>query len=181
MNNLPESIKKKIEDEAVAKTAFEQLKMAGFPEGYSDYHCKGYKQGYTAAATNILSHPQEWRLSGVWVKGSERLPDEEWYGPIRYRYDERYKIWEYDSCGSREIQNNIENYPDVEWLDDSAAPSDRVQQLEQALKIIAEWRLPETGKFWDEEKTRPMSYESEYGSNGAREYMKAIATNALKQ
>lgn len=47
------------------------------------------------------------------------------------------------------------------------------------LNIIANWELPATGKFWDEEKTRPTSYESEYGSNGVRDYMKNIAANLL--
>ncbi|RYE43926.1 MAG: hypothetical protein EOP24_26105 [Hyphomicrobiales bacterium] len=49
----------------------------------------------------------------------------------------------------------------------------------EALQIVAEWRLPETGLFWDIEKTRPMSYESVHGSMGAREYMQRIARDAL--
>lgn len=52
-------------------------------------------------------------------------------------------------------------------------------RMRRALTIIANWSLPPTGKFWDEEKTRPTSYEAEYGSNGAREYMKTLAAQAL--
>lgn len=48
-----------------------------------------------------------------------------------------------------------------------------------ALKTIEAWELPPTGKFWDEERTRPTSYETEYGSNGARDYIRAVARDAL--
>jgi hypothetical protein len=48
-----------------------------------------------------------------------------------------------------------------------------------ALEKIRDWDLPSTGKFWDEEKTRPISYESEYGSNGVRDYIKQVARKAL--
>lgn len=52
-------------------------------------------------------------------------------------------------------------------------------RLRKALTKIANWELPETGKFWDEKEKRPMSYEAAYGSNGVRDYMKALAKNAL--
>lgn len=55
-----------------------------------------------------------------------------------------------------------------------------VKELREALGVIWRWELPETGTFWDDERTRPRSYESEYGSNGARTYMRAVAHNALK-
>lgn len=51
--------------------------------------------------------------------------------------------------------------------------------LMEALLKIARWELPATGKFWDEEKTRPTSYETEYGSNGARTYMRSLALAAI--
>lgn len=51
--------------------------------------------------------------------------------------------------------------------------------LIEALEKIAKWELPTTGKFWDKEKTRPTNYETEYGSNGARDFIKSIATQAL--
>lgn len=57
-----------------------------------------------------------------WVKASERNPKEEWFGPIRYRHDEKNNIWEYDADASRSIQCNFENYPDVEWLEETTAP-----------------------------------------------------------
>ena len=51
--------------------------------------------------------------------------------------------------------------------------------IRDALRDIAEWRLPSTGLFWDDEQTRPVSYEAEYGSNGARDYIQNIARCAL--
>ncbi len=56
---------------------------------------------------------------------------------------------------------------------------ERVEYLESVLMKIANWELPTTGKFWDEEQTRPTSYETENGSNGAREYIKSVALAAL--
>lgn len=59
--------------------------------------------------------------------------------------------------------------------------AEQVKVLSTALKTIAEWNLPETGDFWDEAKTRKISYESWYGSNGARDYMKNVAQQALQK
>lgn len=53
------------------------------------------------------------------------------------------------------------------------------ERYEKALKAIREWQLPSTGKFWDEEKTQPMSYGACYGSNGERDYFKWLANEAL--
>lgn len=52
--------------------------------------------------------------------------------------------------------------------------------LRAALQIIAEWKLPETGLFWDDEKTRPVSYQTEHGSDGVQRYMRGIACAALE-
>lgn len=53
---------------------------------------------------------------------------------------------------------------------------DEVNRLMQ--QIIA-WKLPETGKYYDAEQQHPMSYEMCYGSNGAREYIRNLAQDAL--
>ena len=53
---------------------------------------------------------------------------------------------------------------------------DEVNRLMQ--QIIA-WKLPETGKYYDAEQQHPMSYEMCYGSNGAREYVRNLAQDAL--
>lgn len=53
-------------------------------------------------------------------------------------------------------------------------------ELVNVLSRIYKWELPETGRFWDDEKTRPISYETEYGSNGARDYIKKLAFDAIK-
>lgn len=54
-----------------------------------------------------------------------------------------------------------------------------IAALTAALVRIERWELPPTGKFWDEEKTRPTSFGAEHGSNGEREYMRAVARAAI--
>lgn len=54
-----------------------------------------------------------------------------------------------------------------------------------ALRTIEAWKLPPTGKFWpntdgsNTDSDRPMSYGACYGSNGERDYMRAVARQAL--
>lgn len=59
------------------------------------------------------------------------------------------------------------------------SPPSNDQELIQALEIIANWTLPDTGKFWPDGE--PTSYETEFGSNGARDFMKNIAQEALNK
>lgn len=54
------------------------------------------------------------------------------------------------------------------------------EELIDVLKIISKWELPETGRFWDDEATQPMSYEAAYGSSGVRDYFKELALNAVQ-
>lgn len=58
---------------------------------------------------------------------------------------------------------------------------DKNQQLVDALEIIQNWQLPSTGQFWDKEQTQPMSFEAAYGSNGARDFMRNVANEALSE
>jgi hypothetical protein len=53
--------------------------------------------------------------------------------------------------------------------------------LRDALEKIERWHgeFPETKFFVDAEKTRQMSYEAAYGSDGEREFMRGIARVAL--
>jgi len=54
--------------------------------------------------------------------------------------------------------------------------------MERALLEIAKWDdLPETGEYWDDDKTRPMSYCSWYGTNGERDYHRKLARQVLKE
>lgn len=55
----------------------------------------------------------------------------------------------------------------------------QLQDLQHALDIISNWKLPDTGKFWDAEQKNPMSYAAAYGSNGERDYMKDVAKIAI--
>lgn len=59
------------------------------------------------------------------------------------------------------------------------AAQERIKQLEDALTIVQKWQLPSTGQFWDDDKTRPMSYGVCYGSNGERDFMRKVANEAL--
>lgn len=57
-----------------------------------------------------------------------------------------------------------------------------INRLRVALARIEKWfgEFPETGDFWDDDKSRPMSYAACYGSNGERDYMRAVARQALE-
>jgi hypothetical protein len=171
---LPESIIKKIQDSGIEYA--NRLKTEGKPATFADI--------WHAAAEAILSNLEAWGLAGVWLNCKDKLPDKDGLYIIEHKNGGRWQMffktedrkwyWQpnpYSVCGDGFIER---------WLSESATPSDRVQQLEQVLKIIAEWRLPETDRFWDNEKKEPMSYGACYGSNGERDYMKSIATNALK-
>lgn len=49
----------------------------------------------------------------------------------------------------------------------------------ETLVRISNWDLPPTGLFWDRKKTKPTSYETEFGSNGARDYIKKLAADTI--
>ena len=53
------------------------------------------------------------------------------------------------------------------------------RKMEVALRRVADWELPKTDEFVDEEKTIPASYGYLYGSNGERNYIRQLAKNAL--
>ena len=51
--------------------------------------------------------------------------------------------------------------------------------LVDALRSIASWEMPSTGEFWDAEETRPVSFLTNYGSQGEQAYIRNIANAAL--
>lgn len=60
----------------------------------------------------------------------------------------------------------------------------KINGLRAALNKIAKWHgeFPETGEFYDEEKTQPISFgAAAYGSNGQRDFMRGIAIKALDE
>lgn len=59
--------------------------------------------------------------------------------------------------------------------------TEREIRLESALQRIAKWHgeFPVTGRFFDDKKIIPLSYGAAYGSNGERDYMRALAKEAL--
>lgn len=60
---------------------------------------------------------------------------------------------------------------------------DYIENLERVLQAIVDWQLPATGKFWPNhdgtDSDRPMSYGAAWGSNGERDYFRAMAKEAL--
>ena len=50
-------------------------------------------------------------------------------------------------------------------------------RLLTALGTVADRDLPETGETWP--SGGPVSFEAQYGSNGARDYMRAVARKAI--
>jgi hypothetical protein len=57
------------------------------------------------------------------------------------------------------------------------------ERLQDALKTVAQWKFPATGKFWEDVdgsiSDREMSWGACYGSNGERDYMRNVAASAL--
>jgi hypothetical protein len=112
--------------------------------------------------------PGQWK-----VKHSESKPAFNVIGTI---LGGKYKI---ARCPYLVTENEIIDKREKEEAQANANLIAAAPDMYEALKKIANWELPPTGKFWDEEKTRPTSYETEYGSNGARDYIKSIAKNAI--
>lgn len=73
------------------------------------------------------------------------------------------------------VYKAMQEYADARLI----AAQERIKQLEDALTIVQKWQLPSTGQFWDDDKTRPMSYGVCYGSNGERDFMRKVANEAL--
>src|SRR5688572_25288754 len=112
-NTLPESIKKRIEDEAEAKNPYT------IPQFKS-----GWREGYSAAAEGILQNPGDYDL--INREGAVLL----FQHYMRYRSEPDSKLTFEEWLGS----NPSETLPS-----ESAAPSDRVQQLEQVLREAQKW------------------------------------------
>jgi hypothetical protein len=122
--------------------------------------------------------------------------------------DGRYPLYYRDNCmGDGDLYWLFANYKDGKWFNEdnkplleyvgdeiikaiplSEAPSQgydsaklEIDRLRNALSKIANWELPETGRFWEDDKGRPVSYEAEYGSGGVKRYIQNLASEALKE
>ena len=60
---------------------------------------------------------------------------------------------------------------------DREAAEAECARLLTALGTVADWNLPETGETWP--SGYPISFEAQYGSNGVRDYMRAVARKAI--
>ena len=58
---------------------------------------------------------------------------------------------------------------------------ERIEELEKALAKIERWHgeFPDSGCYYDEHRTRPMSYGAAFGSSGERDFMREVARKAL--
>jgi hypothetical protein len=72
-----------------------------------------------------------------------------------------------------------------EWIEETrcalarrAAADAPARKVREALEIIAGWELPASGQTWDDGS--PMSYGAAFGSNGERDYMRQVASDALQ-
>ena len=54
----------------------------------------------------------------------------------------------------------------------------KAARLEKALQQVADWKMPECNKTWDDGS--PMSYSAAFGSSGERDYIRGIAKTALE-
>jgi hypothetical protein len=143
MNTLPESITKKIEDEAEKPCRQrEQELKAHHKSSLKLEYVEGYADGYENAAEAILSKPGDYGLAGSWVKGIDRSPLDMANKEMPIRWKNNGGDWIYgvgDFVGyfrdnHRGTLDTIKQ--EVEYLHESTTPSDRVQQLEQALREI---------------------------------------------
>lgn len=78
------------------------------------------------------------------------------------------------SVMEKQLEGDTAEFAKVVFADHEAY----VKKLKTALKIIAEWKLPKTGSTWPDGSE--MSYETEYGSNGVRDYIRNLAAEALR-
>lgn len=82
----------------------------------------------------------------------------------------------YCGSGGGMIYSPDEAKEDAEYM---VASWNAYRKQTDALRKIANWTdFPSTGKFWPGGVV-PVSYETEHGSNGARDYMRQVALDAL--
>jgi hypothetical protein len=142
-NTLPESIKKRINDEADSHVEQVKKSLDGSSIDMEYYH-DGIKIGYTAAAEQILTNPGAWGMPDKKKIETDLLWEliQDWQD-ARDSNDEEYLSKERFSFSDIEVDL-------YDWLKkaderESAPPSlpqqelvDRVQQLEQAAEILEE-------------------------------------------
>lgn len=67
----------------------------------------------------------------------------------------------------------------IALIDALEAARKEIAGLREGLVKIEAWKMPETDQFWDKERTSRMSYSALHGSNGERDFIRAIARNLL--
>lgn len=84
--------------------------------------------------------------------------------------EELERIKDYLRISLMERDNYIAKYDSLKLKSDA---------LETSMHMIANWHLPSTEQFWENDKNRPISYEAAFGSQGVQAYIKTVANEAL--
>lgn len=54
-----------------------------------------------------------------------------------------------------------------------------LREARVALRKIEAWQMPPSGRFWESDPSRQMTYAGAFGSNGERDVIRQIARTAL--
>lgn len=137
------------------------------PELYEKY------KAVLASLRTIPCHPS---CVGKWSDGQELTEgkDYELHSFCDFKNEGCRKAKECPNCRFGAVPLPVKSEDEMERL------KAENEKMRKALEVIANWQLPPTGKVWDNDNAQPISFEAEYGSNGARDYMKQVATEALK-
>jgi len=122
----------------------------------------------------------------------QRVPGQAWVGTIPIRV--MAKDWTRNNKWVvQEMLGRLKSMTEVEMktyhlqepheiTDDERRELEVQLRMANALRRIAKWfgEFPETGEFYDNDKTRPVSFAANYGSNGERDFMRELARKALE-
>lgn len=90
----------------------------------------------------------------TWIKATERLPDEKWYGYLRAnKITGTDNSWDHRDYGNNlAAKSMFEDFVDTEWLDESESPSTPVSVEEAAEvltidKLLSDYSFSELGEY----------------------------------
>jgi hypothetical protein len=147
MNNLPESVKTKIRDEAMA---FEKKQYnSRIENGYSEYDATKNAaieaKGYTAAAEQILTNPGAWGMAAHTYKMPDAIKREDVLADLVKKYQPDINSGRSEFVLAFRLCHDWLR-EDYEKQQSAPLPQqelvDRVQRLEQALREIRELPIP---------------------------------------
>lgn len=70
----------------------------------------------------------------------------------------------------------------VKELDDTIfQQAEEIKQLQEALHIVADWELPNTGRFYNNDPKWPIPYTETYGNDDGKQHIMDVARTALEK